>query len=484
MTQPRATSTSIRRRLMGLILVSVGAVWAVMFAWSFANSTREVDAWDDARLIQLAHLLIQLDGANLAKLAATGIDVRNEYTRASPAVDDDSDAQPRYALFEVRDAAGQVVVASAGIAAMRHSASPDETAESVHTLKVDGQPWRAYALNDSATGRSVRVFEPANTRSDLTAGVASRIARPMALALPVLALLVWFSIGHSFRPLSAISKAVRMRDSRNLEPIYVNPSPAEVRPLVDAINQLLARLQRSILRERAFTADAAHELKTPLAAIKVQAQVALAAHDGAQQQLAMRRVVQGVDRSAHLAEQLLLLARLDERDTVTIARVRLHDIAGEAIAFRAPYAEEKSMSVALTGDASAEVYGDRVLARTLIDNLLDNAIKYGDAGGRVHISVLADAQTVSITVSDNGPGVSDEERLRLTDRFFRGASATASGNGSGLGLSIVARIAAHFNAQIHIGSGIGRRGLAVQIAFPRVPDARGRDDVDVLTLTS
>jgi two-component system sensor histidine kinase QseC len=460
MTQPR--STSIRRRLMWLILVSVGAVWAVMFAWSFSNATREVDEWDRARLIQLAHLLARLDDPNLARLATGGIDVRNEYSRASPALDDDTDARPRYALFEVRDAAGRVIVASPGLAALHRAAQPGEAAQSVHTMTVDGQPWLAYALQDSATGRMVRVFEPANVRSDLTTGVASRIARPMAFALPVLALLVWFSVGHSFRPLSTISKAVRMRDSRNLEPIHVNPSPAEVRPLVDAINQLLARLQQSILRERAFTADAAHELKTPLAAIKVQAQVALAAHDSAQQQQAMRRVVQGVDRSAHLAEQLLLL-------------VRLHEVAGEAIAFRAPHAEDKSMAVVLSGERDAEVYADRALARTLIDNLLDNAIKYGEAGGRVHITVLADAQTVSLTVSDNGPGVSDEERLRLTDRFFRGASASASGNGSGLGLSIVARIAAHFNAQIHIGSGIGRRGLAVQIAFPRVPGARPRE---------
>ncbi|BCZ77731.1 two-component system, OmpR family, sensor histidine kinase QseC [Paraburkholderia steynii] len=473
MTHPR--STSIRRRLMWLILVSVGAVWAVMFAWSFNNATREVDEWDRARLIQLAHLLARLDDPNLARLATGGIDVRNEYSRASPALDDDTDARPRYALFEVRDAAGRVIVASPGLAALHRAAEPGEAAQSVHTMTVDGQPWLAYALQDSATGRMVRVFEPANVRSDLTTGVASRIARPMAFALPVLALLVWFSVGHSFRPLSTISKAVRMRDSRNLEPIHVNPSPAEVRPLVDAINQLLARLQQSILRERAFTADAAHELKTPLAAIKVQAQVALAAHDSAQQQQAMRRVVQGVDRSAHLAEQLLLLARLDERDTVTTAPVRLHEVAGEAIAFRAPHAEDKSMAVVLSGERDAEVYADRALARTLIDNLLDNAIKYGEPGGRVHITVLADAQTVSLTVSDNGPGVSDEERLRLTDRFFRGASASASGNGSGLGLSIVARIAAHFNAQIHIGSGIGRRGLAVQIAFPRVPGGRARE---------
>ncbi|MBP0594833.1 two-component sensor histidine kinase [Paraburkholderia sp. LEh10] len=465
----RMRSTSIRRRLMWLILVSVGAVWAVMFAWSFSNATREVDEWDDARLVQLAHLLVELDGHNLTRLAATGVDVRNEYTRASPAVDDDSDATPRYALFDVRDAAGRVIAESPGLAAMNRPIEPGEAAEGVHRLTVGAQMWLAYALRDSATGRTVRVLEPANVRSDLSTGVASRIARPIVVALPVLALLVWFSVGHSFKPLSAISKAVRARDGRNLEPIQVNPAPAEVRPLVEAINQLLARLQLSIMRERAFTADAAHELKTPLAAIKVQAQVALAAQDNAQQRQAMQRVVQGVDRSAHLAEQLLLLARLDERETITTSAVRLHEVANEAVAFRAPHAEEKSMAVMLAGDRDAEVYADRALARTLIDNLLDNAIKYGDVGGRVHISVLADAQTVSVTVSDNGPGVSDEERARLTDRFFRGSTASASGNGSGLGLSIVARIAAHFNAQIHIGSGIGRRGLAVQIAFPRVP---------------
>ena len=475
MTGPR--STSIRHRLMGLILVSVGAVWTVMFAWSFSNATNEVEEWDEARLIQLAHLLVQLDAPDLARLAVAGVEVRNEYSRASPAVEDDTDAEPRYALFEVRDAAGLPVAESSGIAALNKPIAESEAAEGAHTLMVGGQKWIVYVLRDSATGRTVRVLEPANMRSDLTTGVASRVARPMILALPVLALLVWFSIGHSFRPLSTISKAVRARDSRNLEPIHVNPSPAEVRPLVDAINQLLARLQKSIARERAFTADAAHELKTPLAAIKVQAQVALAAQDGAQQQQAMQRVVQGVDRSAHLAEQLLLLARLDERETVTASPVKLHEVANEAIAFRAPHAEEKSMTVVLAGDRDAEIHADRVLARTLIDNLLDNAIKYGDAGGRVHISVLADAQTVSVTVSDNGPGVSDEERLRLTDRFFRGTTASASGNGSGLGLSIVARIAAHFNAQIHIGSGIGRRGLAVQIAFPRVQSVRASHPV-------
>ncbi|WP_109482694.1 ATP-binding protein [Paraburkholderia sp. C35] len=468
MTRQRATS--IRRRLMWLILVSVGAVWAAMIVWSFSNVTHEIGEWDDARLIQLAHLLVQIDPSSLERLAATGIDVRNEYSRASRTVNDDSDAIPRYALFEVRDAAGELIVASPGMAALNRPFSVSETAQGVHALSIGGQRWLAYALRDSTTGRTVRVLEPANVRSDLSTGVASRIGRPIALALPVLALLVWFSVGHSFRPLSAISKAVRMRDSRILEPIHVNPSPAEVRPLVDAITQLLARLQQSILRERAFTADAAHELKTPLAAIKVQAQVALAAHDGAQQQQAMRRVVQGVDRSAHLAEQLLLLARLDERGTLTTSQMGLYDVAAEAIAFRATHAEEKSITVLLSGDRDARIDADRALARTLVDNLLDNAIKYGETGGRVHISVLADTQTVTLTVSDNGPGVTDEERRRLTDRFFRGASASASGNGSGLGLSIVARIAAHFNAQVHIGSGIGRRGLAVQIAFPRASE--------------
>ncbi len=242
-------------------------------------------------------------------------------------------------------------------------------------------------MRDTALGHTVRVFEPANTRSDLVSGVASRIARPTLVALPVLALLVWFSIGWSLAPLKTLSGAIRARDINRLEPVDIGRVPTEVRPLVDAINLVLSRLRHSLERERAFTADAAHELKSPLAAIKVQAQVALAEPDTALQRLAMERVVQGVDRSARLAEQLLLLARLDVHERLSSAPLKPAAVAKDALLANERNAQQKNIRVTLTGDMRAEINAEPVLIGILLDNLLDNAIKYGRAGGCIEVAI-------------------------------------------------------------------------------------------------
>lgn len=456
---------SIRGRLALLVLASIILVWTIALGWSYRQATREVAEWDDARLVQLAQFIVLLDQTDLSVLSKSRLDARTEYSRhPTRATAEDGDEAPREALFQVRDKDGRVVASSAQLAQVGEFESPADATTGTRMVTLGGRPWQSYMLHDKASGRTVRVLEPSNSRSDLTTGVARRIAQPIALALPVLALLVWISIGHSLAPLQALSKAIRTRDAGKLEPIGIGPAPVEVRPLVDAINQLLSRLRLSIQRERAFTADAAHELKTPLAAIKVQAQVALVAQDIAQQQLAMRRVVQGVDRSAHLAEQLLLLARLDEHDTIRAQPVALRALAREVIAANEPDAQRKSISVSLVGDADSEVVAEPVLMDILLDNLIDNAIKYGDAGGRVEVSIRRDAHAVMLTVGDDGPGVPAKDIVRLTDRFFRVMGNGA--NGSGLGLSIVARIAEYFNARVDFSTGISSRGLAVHVSFP------------------
>ncbi|SDI89732.1 ATP-binding protein [Paraburkholderia phenazinium] len=456
---------SIRGRLALLVLASIALVWTIALGWSYRQATREVAEWDDARLVQLAQFIVLLDQADLSVLANTRIDARTEYSRhPNGATATDGDEAPREALFQVRDRDGCVLASSARLASLGAFELPADATPGAHIVTLGGQPWHSYILQDSTTGRTARVLEPPNSRSDLTTGVAGRIAKPIAVALPVLALLVWISIGHSLAPLQALSKAIRARDASKLEPIEIGPTPVEVRPLVDAINQLLLRLRLSIDRERAFTADAAHELRTPLAAIKVQAQVALVAQDAAQQQLAMQRVVQGVDRSAHLAEQLLLLARLDEHRTIPGHLVALAALAQDAIAANEPNARRKGMSVALIGDAHSEVIAEPVLMDILLDNLIDNAIKYGDAGGRVEVTIRRNAQAVMLTVADNGPGVAPGDIARLTGRFFRVTGNGASG--SGLGLSIVARIAEYFGAKVDFSAGINDRGLAVHVSFP------------------
>jgi two-component system sensor histidine kinase QseC len=286
----------------------------------------------------------------------------------------------------------------------------------------------------------------------------------------VLALFVWLSISNSLSSLRTVSTAISRRDADNLDPINARDAPIEVRPLVDAINQLLLRLSLSMSRERAFTADAAHELRTPLAAIKVQAQVALSARDAVQQKLAIQRVIQGVDRSAHLAEQLLLLARLDENDTIPSSPLELKELARDAIKAKETEALKKDVSVILISDLQSEVIAEPVLMRILLRNLIDNAIKYGHAGGRVEVIAMEGADGVRLTVRDNGPGVADSDLSRLTDRFFRASSAGAEG--SGLGLSIVVRIVEHFGARLRLDKGIDGRGLTVEVWFPHRGAAR------------
>ncbi|HEX7937148.1 MAG TPA: histidine kinase dimerization/phospho-acceptor domain-containing protein, partial [Paraburkholderia sp.] len=304
---------SIRRRLVLLVLASITLVWAIALASSYQQATEEVAEWEEARLAEVAQMLALLDQANLATLANARIDVREEERGGETSANDtdDDDSLPRDALFQVRSRDGEVIAGSPPLRALHAWDLPVPPVSGAQDIVLGGQTYHSFTLRDTALGHTVRVFEQANTRSDLVSGVASRIARPTLVALPVLALLVWLSIGWSLAPLRTLSGAIRSRDINRLEPVDIGRVPTEVRPLVDAINLLLSRLLHSLERERAFTADAAHELKTPLAAIKVQAQVALAEPDAARQRLAMERVVQGVDRSARLAEQLLLLARLD-----------------------------------------------------------------------------------------------------------------------------------------------------------------------------
>jgi two-component system sensor histidine kinase QseC len=441
---------------MLLVLASVSVVWVAALVSSYRQAIHEVGEWDDARIEQAARTLMLVDTHDLAALTEDGF----------PTSDDDGDDDlSRRLLYEVRDVEGRVLVASPGLP---RAAAPElPSSQGAATGKVanyDARKWNTYVLHDAAHGRSVRVFERSDSRADLGAGVARRIAKPLAYALPVLALLIWVGIGSSLAPLKTLSRAIGARNAGNLDPIDMRRTPAEVSPLVDALNVLFSRLRGSLDRERAFTADAAHELKSPLAAIKVQAQVALTTRDPAKQRLAMQRVVEGVDRSTHLADQLLLLARLDEGVPAPASTVELDTVARECIAAHEANASAKGIALVLNGDTHVTMLAEPALVRILLDNLVDNAIKYGETGGCVEVVTRRTSAATLLLVRDNGPGVTEQDRLRLSDRFFRAGGSRQSG--SGLGLSIVARIVARLDGDLTFTSGIDRRGLGVEIRFP------------------
>jgi signal transduction histidine kinase len=295
--------------------------------------------------------------------------------------------------------------------------------------------------------------------------VAQRLILPLGIALPVLALLIWFAVGKGLSPLRRISSEVAERDPANLVPLEERSAPAEIAPLLQALNALLGRLGVALESERRFTADAAHELRTPLAALKIQAQVARRAENEAQLGAALDNLILGVDRATRLVEQLLTLARLEPTggstvrmencDLAAIARLMLSDLAVPA--------QSKDIELGLDSPDSAMVRGNADMLAILLRNLVDNAIRYTPEHGRVNVSLQVEPGRVHLEVLDSGPGIPEEERQRVFDRFYRILGSDAAG--SGLGLSIVQRIADVHAASLTLGDGENGTGLRVSVEF-------------------
>ncbi|WP_052392017.1 ATP-binding protein [Paraburkholderia bannensis] len=456
---------SIHRRLSLFVLLCVSAVWGLAVFGSFRYASREVQEWEDARLVEYATFIARLDAADVEQFARLPINAQIELSwpgrQKSP--QSDSDRLPRDIHFALIDTSHRIV-SNLPVAPSTFTATGDNDAP--RTVDVGGTPWRLYEFREPKSGRSVQVMELSNTRSDLATEAAMRIIWPLLLALPALAKLLWYVIGRSLIPLDLLSATIRARDEHSLTPLTIASIPAEVETLVGAINRLLSQLRQSIVRERAFTSDAAHELKTPLAAIKVQAQVALTTSDPALQRQAMQRVVQGVDRSARLAEQLLLLARLDEQEHIPARILNTHDLIDEAVMRHAQRASDKGIALEGKPHSRHAIRADPVLIGILLENLVDNAIKYGHPNGRVEVISIDQGHTQCLAVLDDGTGVAQTDLARLTDRFYRGTGVQSPG--SGLGLSIVERIVRYFNGTLRFGTGLDGRGLGVFVEFPAV----------------
>jgi len=454
---------SIRRRLVWLLSASVALVWAAMLAWSYVDTREEVAEQADARLEEGARTIMLLDLPRLAALAAApraGAD--DDDHEDSDDSDDGDDVAPQL-RFQVWDRNGTLRLRSAGAPALGFDPAVGHA-----RLLHRGYAWHSFALRDRVQGYQVRVFERPGLRRRLADQTALRAAQVLLVGLPLLALLAWISIGVGLRPLLRVSDAIALRDAGKLDPIAVADVPAEVQPLVQALNRLLLRLAASLAHERAFTADAAHELRTPLAAIKIQAQVALGALDQAERNHAMRQIVQGVDRTTHLVHQLLLLARLDQSALQAPRQpLDLGQLAQASAARFAAPALERGMTLTLVAQPGCTVDADPVALGVLLDNLIDNAVKYGPPGSRIEVRVdagpgLRSAGAVLAVLGEGAP-LDGAVQARLVDRFYRAAGNGAEG--SGLGLSIVARIAAAYGALLELGPGIDGSGFGATVRF-------------------
>jgi signal transduction histidine kinase len=307
----------------------------------------------------------------------------------------------------------------------------------------------------------VQAPENDHERHELVQRIAKRLLLPALFGLPLLAAWIWLATHRALAPLRSLAGEIAAREPERLSPLVPATAPVEVRPLLDALNALFGRVGQALEAERRFTADAAHELRTPLAALAAQAQVAERARDDAERQHAIAQLVVGSRRAARLVEQLLTLARLDPEAEAPAARVDLQRLAEEVCAAHGSLAIEKGIALSLDA-RPAGVSGNADTLGVLLRNLVDNALRYTPAGGRVQVEVRG-GERPELAVVDSGPGIPAEARQRVFARFHRLAGQDSEG--SGLGLSIVARIAERHGASVRLEDAAGG-GLRAVVGFP------------------
>ena len=328
-------------------------------------------------------------------------------------------------------------------------------------VTADGEPWHLYTI--VLQDRIVQAAQRASERSVLADESISVLLAPTAVLLGVIAVLLALALGRGLAPLSAAASAVAARSAEALHPIDLGPHPRELHPLVAAVNELMARLGTALSAQRQFVADAAHELRTPIAALRLQLQLLERAGEGEPRERAMAELAQGIDRAQHLVGQLLQLSRLGpEAPPPALRPVALGALVRSCVARFSARAEAQGIDIGAEVAGEPIVQGDPDRLTTLLDNLVDNALRHTPAGGRVDVGAR-NGGAPCLQVADSGPGIPEAERARVFDRFYRGPGQV--GVGSGLGLAIVKAVSDAHGAQVELGESPAG-GLRVTVRFP------------------
>lgn len=438
---------SLQARLLTQLLALVTVVWLGAATMTWFDARHELDELLDGHLAQAAALLV----------------VQQSHTDGDEVAD--APTLHKYApkvMFQVFHE-GQLVMRSANAALTPMATQTRGFA----TVRLNGgATWRVFATRGSESDVQVFVGEQTASRNSILWAVLRGVLLPLLFALPLLALAGWWAVRQGLAPLRQLSHLLGQRRAQALEPVVLVDMPSEMQPMVQALNALFERIEQMLASERRFTADAAHELRTPIAAIRTQAQVALGAGDDAAQRLhALQFTLAGCDRATRLVEQLLTLARLEASAAAApAARVDLSALARRVAADLAHVALARQQTLALEADAPCPVTGDDALTGVLVRNLIDNALRYSPDGAHIVVRVAMDAGQATLHVEDSGPGMTEPEMARLGERFFRVLGQSQPG--SGLGWSIVKRIADVFGVRLQVSRSASLGGLAVKAHWP------------------
>ncbi len=453
---------SIRRRLLLILLPATLMIWLTNAFLVYVDTRREIKGLADAQLAETARALLNLlsheyyeernfrDKQGKDKILA-------DTQRLPPHLENTLQNYAQTLIYQMWLNDGELVLRSESAPEIRLSHLDVGFSDEL----IGGNEWRVFSLIDSETKMVVQVAERISQLEELQNFIAQRILLPVLIATPLLAWLIWYGVGRAMRPLDRIAGRVSSLSAAHLEPLDTRGVALEAKPLVEALNALLRRLEEAFESERRFTADAAHELRTPLAALRTQVQVALREPNDRKRRDALQKVISGVDRASHLVHQLLVLARIDPDNwTPDEQSFDLADLAAECIATRAVEAHGKQIDISLSCEGEILVNGSRDMLDILVNNLISNAIKYTPENGTVEVDIEDNAGEIVLNIADSGPGVPAEDRQRIFERFYRRERGNIPG--SGLGLSIVQRIAEVHSLHIELAeSPLG--GLLVRI---------------------
>ncbi|MDB6063601.1 MAG: two-component sensor histidine kinase [Verrucomicrobiaceae bacterium] len=450
---------SMRQQLLRWLLFGIIVSSTMTGILIFQHARGEMDELYDAHLQQLAMLLMHqldaFDNDQIKPLAPSNTKLKNYWE------------EENY-LIQIWDKSGHLRDFSSPVINLSSNAVPQQPHVGFHQPRLNGESWRIYRADGDHL--IIQIAQPEIARRETIVDISIRLLLPLLLQIPLLTLIAWLAVRRGLRPLENLSHAVSQRAPNALSPLNEVSLPPDLKPLVHTLNELLGRLDGALKQQRHFVADAAHELRTPIAALQLQLDLLQRSHTQQDRDLSISALYKGVGRAKHLITQLLLIARSEARQTDDFtATIALEKIGKEALERHLPMARARNIDLGVTRMSADDFDCVPSDIEIVLDNLLSNAIRYTPPGGKVDLAIYRENKKTILEVIDSGVGIPHEERARIFDRFYRvlGLTDDTTPEGSGLGLAIVKTICDRDGATITVDSGPQGLGSHFKICWPK-----------------
>jgi two-component system sensor histidine kinase QseC len=435
--------TSIRRRTLTLIIGLMLTGIAVISVLNLHDSNHEIAEVYDAQLAQNARLL---QGVMRMPLASKQhAELYQAFNQALGAAEPKVDGHPYETkiAFQVWNRKGEVLVHTASAPSFT---APPSTPGFSDVVDLNNRQWRAFLLEDKQNELRIWVGERDDVRADLVDRIVSHTLWPNIVGSLVLAAMVWVAIGWGLKPLADMAQTLRARHSGSLEPLHLTPLPSELEPMQAALNRMLAQIQEVLGRERRFIADAAHEMRTPLAILRVHAQNLMEARTEDERRESLAFLIAGVDRTSRLVNQLLTMARLEpQAQTPALKAIDLTESVRDSLVELTPWLLSKHLELAFeASDRPCKVFADAAAIDIALNNLITNAANFSPEHGVITVQLSQAEGFYALSVLDQGPGIDEADHARVFERFY----SRGNTHGAGLGLTIVNTIAHRLGGRI------------------------------------